>query len=317
MTQPIKRTQKQNRKVSRGRGPSRGRGRRTNRGNRPLRINRGPNPRNGRMVPVPSAFGALVTNDFTLIGNNTYRIKSLVPATNYSATTTVGVVPIHPLFINQRLFAVARTFTGYEVSDLSIQITPQVSTSNGTSTCLASTQYCASVSQNTANIMTTLSNMNGTVIQAFMPLTKSFDTYNKRVLPMIPFMPTDIPLTILLANSSSTIGAVCSVFLTATIKFYGCYTGDDISANLPIQIIITTAVAVGTQSNTICKPFYGFVINSTIPNVDIAEMITSPGYVAATTDYVDHLTFHNGVPLCPLTEDDDRGIMTVLALQCN
>lgn len=138
----------------------------------------------------------------------------------------------------------------------------------------------------------------------------------QRILPMIPFIPSDLPLTVFVANNSSTVTGKCQVMADIKFSFYGTYMGDDISTALPIQVVITASVG-GFASDTIVNSFYGFVLASTIPSVDIGEMISSGGYVAANTAYADVKVTHNGIGLAPVTQEADRLSITVLALPTN
>jgi len=296
------------------------------RGNQPRRYN--PNVVN-RIIPrkknnykkngtykkqkMPATIGTTVGSYFQN-NNDNIVMRCPIPANNCSGT--IMIVPFHPLFWNQKIFNIARNFTGYKITRARVYSTPSVPTTDTTSNTLASTQNCSSVNQNLANITNTLQNMGGITASAFLALDKTFPNYNPtRVLPIIPMLSTDISTTAIIANTSSTVTGKLTLWIDVALSLYGAYNGDDISAALPIQITLTFAAGTGVASSNICLPFYGFVISSTASSVDLMEFIVSPGFTAAATPYTDHVVTHNSTPMTPLTQVEDQGIVIVLALQ--
>lgn len=296
------------------------RGKKTTKNTSSQRRSKRPKTRNGfirnRQKQMPLSTGTSVGNVWQQNAKNTFTIKFPVPALNCSGT--IMIVPIHPLFWNQRMFQTARSFTGYTVKKIRATVMPTVPTTDTTFNTLASTQNCSSVNGNLANITNTLQNMGGETASAFLPIIKDFSIQNaNRVLPMIPVLPTDIPLTVIVANNMSTFTGKGNLWIDAQISFFGMYNGDDISSNLPVQITLTLEAINGIKSSIITSPFFGFVLSSTCPNIDLMEMVTSPGFAIANNSYTDHDITHNSVSVAPLTEANDQGVVIVIALACN
>lgn len=276
--------------------------------------NRNRNNQDFKFTRQPTSLG------FTKL-NNPNPIKRVsesivLPISNCSGT--IMIAPCHPLFWNTRMFNLARSYTGYKIEKFNIRYIPKCPTSDVTSNTLSSTQNCASISQDLQNITNTLQNMGGVTGSAYQPLTLGLVCQDKnRIYPIIPMLATDLPFTGIIANTSSTVTGKGDLYIDVGLSLYGSYNGDDISVNLPIQLTLTLAAGDGIKCSAITTPFYGIVISSTCPSVDLLELIVSPGFVGANTNYTDHIVTHNMISLAPLSETNDRGVVIILALGTN
>jgi len=276
--------------------------------------NRNRNSQSFKFTKQPTTLG------FTKL-NNPNPIKRVsetivLPITNCSGT--IMIAPCHPLFWNKRMFNLARSYTGYRIEKYQIRYIPKVPTTDITSNTLSSTQNCASVSQDLVNISNTLQNMGGVTGSAYQPLTLNLTCQDKqRIYPIIPMLATDLPFTGIIANTTSTVTGKGDLYIDVGLSLYGSYNGDDISIDLPIQITLTLEAIQGIKSSVITTPFYGIVISSSCPSIDLMELIVSPGFVAANVSYTDHIVTHNMISVAPLTETADRGVVVILALGTN
>lgn len=224
---------------------------------------------------------------------------------------TIGslcVIPIHPLFFNQRLLNQAVNWSQYRVNSVTIITKPTVAVTDPTVIAIGYTTHCSPITQDVTLHYDKITSLDGVQGMAHTSLTYTIPVKDNIFHPIVPIVPSDVPFTFFVAPNLSNIVTKDKIliYVQMSLTFQTPYTSDELDLNLCSDNALVTTIATDIQSNVILPTTFGFCNYSTIPNIDCGELIIMPSFPAITTPYLFPIV-HNGAITNYIDEPNDRG----------
>lgn len=272
------------------------------------KINNQNNKQNNLIQQMPNNFLVNRLQSSTSKGKDSFHFYLKVP--NYNAGSIVSTIPVHPLFLNQRLLNMSLNFSQYKITNLLVHTTPLVPTTDTAAITIGYTTHCTPMTNDTAQIFDKICNLNGYSSMCWMPNTfKIPNTPNDGFHPIIPVVPSDLPYTIFIATPANDPDGKVAIYLEFDIKFAAPYTGDEFDNVVATSATTFTLTNGGITALAAIATSFGFCVVSTVPSIDLGELIIVPSFVDNQI-HLDHFIFHNGNQTTSTTEVADRGVLT-------
>lgn len=282
----------------------------------PLR-KRNPKKKNNNLVNRTMNYGLTNTTNIQTsmkdLGLNRISCRILVPSNAFD--NQLCVMPIHPSFLGVRLSAMAKLFCQWKLNSVSITTASKVATTDTHTVLMAYLGRCTPLTRDTTVQYANLSSMNAIQGMAWNPLHMVLPPDNL-FHPVIPIVSTDLPYTGYAIVNADDITDVVTLYVDIDVTFKEPYTGDELYGNYG-AVTITLGQNGGQVDGGAGYGIVGFVIASTVPNVDVGEMVSCTSFTLVNTEYADNQVTHNGIRTSSVTQVADRGAIKIYCLLTN
>jgi len=287
------------------------RGNNRRRNSRPTRrVNR----QNSSTIGVPSALTSGFKTYFSMAAKGVSFCQA-IPI--LMIPSPVAIVPLHPAMFTGRIFNIAQNFGKFKVVRASLHWVPLVGTSTAGSLVIAHLPECTPIDRDTSLAFANLTQLDSQIGPVWCPMTHPIMKADNEYHPMCLSRKQDVPQTFMaaLAGTGTAMYNLGNLFLEAEFAF------DSPVANVEINSVASpgtfTTSAAGVRSTVATILGTWLVVNaSTVPSIDLGELVFVPGIALVATDYLCQI-LHNGQTLDPVNVVNDRGTFTGLAVYMN
>lgn len=230
---------------------------------------------NMQLIPKPFTTGYSFGTGTVRRSQNVVSVSYVVGAFNYSIANSLCQAPTHPFFLNAGLTSIARMYQKWRCTNFCLKWVPSCSTAQTGTMFMGVRKDCFPL-----NYSDTLSSLLASEVIA-APVWQMAElriTPSKEWLPVFPSVKTHVPDTLYAKLNTSDL----DMRQYGLCLFEATYEFDTVSVNvetnaLAEELILMIGATGVTRTVDIASPNWGFVglvTSSTVPAIDVGELVT-------------------------------------------
>jgi len=261
---------------------------------------------------TPVSESKMIRSYFTFT-NDTITLCQPVPVNSYAVN--LAIIPLHPLFYTGRLSTMTSTFLNFSINRAVLHYVPLIGSTSTGMIAMTSVQHCNSITATTGDQFGQVTLIDAEINPVWMCSKHVVKDVDNSTKPILPITRKDIPNLIYVVGSglAGTLVASCTLFLELSIKLSRPSPNNEFIAPGFSTIIISAAGIRSSVAQTYGT--VGIVMTSTVPNIDVGEMVICPPLPVIATDYTVQLD-HNS-QRTDYTAVADQGTITMVFMALN
>jgi len=273
------------------------------------------NKRKGVMGPLSAPISeSNVIKTYINFSNDTLTLCQPIPANCFQAN--VAVIPTHPMFFPGRVANIAQNYTNYQVTKAVVSYVPLIGTTSTGQIAITSTRHSTPISYLTTDQFANVTNINANISSVWMcskfrPLDLDTDIKN-----MVPMNRNDMSNQFYVVGSglAGNLNVSCNIFLEMSYKFLKPSPSVEVTSN---TLLITYVISAAGIRTSLPGPSsrMNIVLSSTAINIDVGELMITPGFTLIATDYLLNVT-HNSSPI-NYDAGSDQGTVVCISFSVN
>lgn len=228
----------------------------------------------------------------------------------------VAIIPTHPMFYQGRIPGIAKNYSNYQVINAKLNYVPLIGTTSTGQVAMCSTRHSTPISYDTTLQFGNITNVSSQISSVWMCTNYKASDLDTEIKNMVPMNRNDLSNVFYVAGSglAADLNVTCNLFVELSYKFTKPAPLIELVEwpNL-MTYIISVAGIRSDYANNMSR--FNIVVTSTALNIDVGELLVTPGFAVAGTDYLANVTHNN----CPVNyaSASDQGTITCFMFSCS
>jgi hypothetical protein len=256
--------------------------------NRDLAFGQGYKP---SVISAPISESTVLRSSFSF-SNDILSFTQPIPTWFYNSN--MAIIPLHPMLYYGRTSNIAGNFYNFQLVRAVVHYVPLIGTTSTGMVAIGSTQNCAPITQDTANQFSSLTLLNSEISSVWMCSKHVLRDVDNGIKMSSPVTRKDVPNTVYVVGSglAGTLISSCTLFLQVSFKLSRPSPTVDLTAGSGLTSLVISGAGIAASTIRL-QPSFGIVVASTVPNIDVGELLVVPGFLAATPTVYPTSILHN------------------------